>query len=840
MAMLQPMEIETVRKEFLLLPEELRQGIPENNPIAMQQAVEASKAKAALNVNPNDPASQWKNQLTDTLDGIKNLERGNTMASSVKFNLKKHAQGMGFNEATPNDMFGAETSPAGLAAEQNEIAANPLEDQQTEDPQTKTQFNDAADLRDTLDSFDSGQGDQGQPVAINAIQQKNPTLYTALKGNENISGLVSRYWSIVGPEDRLRAAEGIYKFLPREMQSNQPDNTTDNGMNVPANPTTFSQTDLSSYLNTITASIKEVADKVGKNKIKKQAKTFNLKKTAQHLNGRGAIMWGPSQVRPDPFLRGQPVSDWHILERNKGFGQDIDGVWNIDWEAVWRGNVMDKYSRPYRDTTTGEWVGGYIQKRFEVDKNIPETNNYQLLPGERRKPYLPEYGSTEARLQAMRNKDDGNLGRVFNDTTKPFNWREASAKALIKTADKPRSNYPLWMEDQDTEADQVVEDAMGQPMDNQMGVINDANQEFSNMNTPSENGVPPESDLDPTLYALLNPHAHHSGRSNLEMGDIYDTQGLNPDQIANDDASMRMKARQMTRDMAGLGVAADAKVDLEAQTDVTTEKQLANVAGRPGILGLPSIQRHDQDQPELEANSEYKNNYGDGIKDKSAGSSRKLIISEAVRAQLKKKTETKGNRTVSSVKTAWLSEGRPPENPLNKPLLLPGEKAPNVSYDTEKFCPRCGAQVASNGGNSKDMSAGGGTIVNQPNKCPNCHFQISDKTTDSGIAQQHAPDAPKPKTNTPGTNVVLNEVLFDSNTKRFIIAKSEHPDTGFMEMREDRKKFFPHKKDLPRTNDNIPSREFKQMLNPAVVDSMDNNPKVDNVTKSCMDLAIDG
>jgi len=142
-------------------------------------------------------------------------------------------------------------------------------------------------------------------------------------------------------------------------------------------------------------------------------------------------MWGPGQTRIDPFLH-QPVSDWHIVERNKGFGLVVDDIWNIDYETIWRENVMDKYSRPYRDSKTGEWIGGYIQKRFEVDKNIPEATNIQLKPGQRRKPRLPEYGLTEARLQDARAK--GEIEGAI-DTSKPFNWKEAqSAKKKISLA----------------------------------------------------------------------------------------------------------------------------------------------------------------------------------------------------------------------------------------------------------------------------------------------------------------------------------------------------------------------------------------------------------------------
>ena len=171
--------------------------------------------------------------------------------------------------------------------------------------------------------------------------------------------------------------------------------------------------------NVINKTIQKIAQNtVSKNK----KKSFNIK-TAQHKSLDNAILWGPGETRIDPFLH-QPVSDWHIVERNKGFGLVVDDVWNIDYETIWRENVMDKYSRPYRDKE-GNYEGGYIQKRFEVDKNIPDTNNYQLKPGEIRRPVLPEYGNTESRLQTARAA--GDIAGA-NDTSKPFNWKEASSK----------------------------------------------------------------------------------------------------------------------------------------------------------------------------------------------------------------------------------------------------------------------------------------------------------------------------------------------------------------------------------------------------------------------------
>ena len=160
-----------------------------------------------------------------------------------------------------------------------------------------------------------------------------------------------------------------------------------------------------------------------------------------------------------------------------------------------------------------------------------------------------------------------------------------------------------------------------------------------------------------------------------------------------------------------------------------------------------------------------------------------------------------------------------------------GEK-PNtdVVKDTDHYCPRCGSQLKGNNGTSAE-----GT----PTKCPNCFFVLDSDSSDSGHIAPSSPDAPKSPTQTPGTNVVLNQVLFDSRTGKFIVADSyvEHPENAFMDDRDNRKRMFPDMKDLPRVNENIPSKEFKQFIDP---NSEKRRRKVDNVTKSCTDLAIDG
>lgn len=224
--------------------------------------------------------------------------------------------------------------------------------------------------------------------------------------------LVESFYSMVSdpmahPRDREKIAGQIFDTLPGSLKAEE-----DSG--IPAQLSGFGE---------VENILKKIAKRTA-NKNKK--KKFNLKKTAQHKTLQNTIMWGPGEKRKnDPFLH-QPVSDWHIVERNKGFGLVVDDVWNIDYETIWRENVMDKYYRSYRDAS-GNWVGGYIQKRFEVDKNIPETSNYQLKPGQLRKPILPEYGNLESRLQTARSKGDI-PGSPFVDKTKPFNWKEAEAK----------------------------------------------------------------------------------------------------------------------------------------------------------------------------------------------------------------------------------------------------------------------------------------------------------------------------------------------------------------------------------------------------------------------------
>jgi len=235
--------------------------------------------------------------------------------------------------------------------------------------------------RDAFADFLRGEEDQTSAENFVKIHLTDP-----IQQEEAIE-MLKQFYMINNPDEQSKLAGQIYDMLPDDVKEN-PENS------------------IMGVQKTV-AEAEEIIKKLAKDIVKnKQAskKPFNLTKTAQHQTIHNTIMYGPEEKRIDPFSR-QPVSDWHIMERNKGFGLVVDGIWDIDYEAIWRGAIMDKYSRPYRDKE-GNWVGGYIQKRFEVDKNIPEMNNLQLKPGQRRRITPSHYGILESRLQASRSRGE--------------------------------------------------------------------------------------------------------------------------------------------------------------------------------------------------------------------------------------------------------------------------------------------------------------------------------------------------------------------------------------------------------------------------------------------------
>jgi len=95
------------------------------------------------------------------------------------------------------------------------------------------------------------------------------------------------------------------------------------------------------------------------------------------------------------------------------FDEDPERVYCA--EALWRGHVMDKFSREWQDAKTGELVGGYINNRFYVfpDGGTPDNpdvpryhgNRMSLKPWERSRIPRKHEWSVERRLQEKREPD---------------------------------------------------------------------------------------------------------------------------------------------------------------------------------------------------------------------------------------------------------------------------------------------------------------------------------------------------------------------------------------------------------------------------------------------------
>jgi hypothetical protein len=137
---------------------------------------------------------------------------------------------------------------------------------------------------------------------------------------------------------------------------------------------------------------------------------FNLIKHASHGDMRNVVLFGPGQVKPSPIIR-DIESNLSAVERNKSNGFFVGDVYDIDFETLWRGNVMDKYYRPF-DGAHGLSGGGYIDDRFEVNRNVPVGNDLRVPADGSPRPFIPEFSGTEARLSAARGDLKGHDGRV--------------------------------------------------------------------------------------------------------------------------------------------------------------------------------------------------------------------------------------------------------------------------------------------------------------------------------------------------------------------------------------------------------------------------------------------
>ena len=155
-----------------------------------------------------------------------------------------------------------------------------------------------------------------------------------------------------------------------------------------------------------------------------------VKEAADHF-GQYSLLYGPTEKRICPKLRGKgggysgagDVVSEYICRHHCLDGIVIDDNKTVCGEALWRANAMDKQSREYVDKD-GTPTGGYIEKRFEVNHNVPDENKMRLKPGETRKPRpAATHGNYEARMQAMRQSEGEQRDyRPNTNDGDPFNW----------------------------------------------------------------------------------------------------------------------------------------------------------------------------------------------------------------------------------------------------------------------------------------------------------------------------------------------------------------------------------------------------------------------------------
>lgn len=162
-----------------------------------------------------------------------------------------------------------------------------------------------------------------------------------------------------------------------------------------------------------------------KHSLSDQVINNQMTKTAADHFGQEYVLYGPTEKRICPKLRGKGMGDVvseYICRHHCLDGIVIDDNKTICGEALWRANSMDKFSREYVDAD-GNTVGGYLNKRFEINRNVPEENKMRLKPGETRKPRPPEMGNMESRMQAMREKEGEKRGyRPDTNKGEPFQW----------------------------------------------------------------------------------------------------------------------------------------------------------------------------------------------------------------------------------------------------------------------------------------------------------------------------------------------------------------------------------------------------------------------------------
>ena len=407
---------------------------------AILQNLQPSNMPVELTVPGQEPAAMdylirqtdALNKLNDVIQAaITNAQR-EVMNRRNLMDQKSNSQVQGAAPASPTTGNAPITAKrqmfnlSKLAQAKNDVEAGPILEEPELPPVDSSMANanqleltTASDLKNWLDSQDRISSEQ---FLMSLVPEPHKEVIRSAMQDYFEGGL--------SEEQKLEVAVRLWPVLPDIVKVNQPQQEEI----MSASPIQANKN-----IDKIVKQANDNIQKLAQQDSQKTRKTnvFNLQKIekiAQHKSMDNVIMWGPNQIQVDEFTR-QPASEWSLIERNKGFGLVLDDVWNVDWEAIWRGTIMDKYNRPYRDKD-GRWVGGYIEKRFEVDKWQPEENQLQLKPGQLRRPIVAEHGVIEARLEEMRKKEAGKRNYQPDSSGLTYDWNKANSDKPVKTSSK--------------------------------------------------------------------------------------------------------------------------------------------------------------------------------------------------------------------------------------------------------------------------------------------------------------------------------------------------------------------------------------------------------------------
>ena len=258
-------------------------------------------------------------------------------------------------------------------------------------------------------------------------------------------------------------------------------------------------------------------------------KEDSLTKTASAFQSQEYILYGPSEKRKCPKLSGKKTGGGDIVSEYICRHHCLDGIViddnkTICGEALWRAHAMEKFNSEYVNAD-GEIVGGTLNKRFEINRNVPEETRMRLKPGETRKPRPASMGNLESRMQDMRNKEGEKRGyRPDTNAGQPFNWMTDPDQNNVEVSQKEKDRREKAM------GHKTVDYSTKPPTENNPKVAEKIAGKFNLKHyktaqaipggAPSAKSLPSESEMD------LMGHADPMGAFNASVEEQLEQQGF--------------------------------------------------------------------------------------------------------------------------------------------------------------------------------------------------------------------------------------------------------------------------------------------------------------------------